>query len=226
MDRNLRSQDRGPVRSRLASLILGLALAVVALPSCAPTFSELQSARLAGPGRWEVTPSYSSVSFSDEGEREKVQDHFGAQLATGLSDRTDLRFRYEYVDVDGEAVHAFGMGPKFGLRPERIAFYIPVGMAFGQDLEPGDLLQIHPTVLVTLPITPQVDVNASGKAILWKDRDIDDLLAFNLGLGIGPDLRKWVFRPEAGVLVNPGEDGRFWHLSAGFTYYVGEGGRR
>ncbi len=43
----------------------------------------------------------------------------------------------------------------------------------------------------------------------WFDRDNDDLFAFNVGLGLSNDLTKWVLRPEAGVLVNPGEDGTF-----------------
>ncbi len=192
-----------------------------ALQACAPTFSELQSARLAGPGRVEITPSYSSTSFSSEGESEKVQDHFGVQLATGLSDRVDLRFRYEYIDVEGEAVHVVGMGPKIRLVPDRVAFYLPVGTALADGLESGETFQLQPTALFTHPVSDQFELTASGKALLWVDRSNDDLLAFNLGAGISQDLNRWAIRPEGGILINPGEDGRFWHFSVGFTYYAG-----
>jgi len=210
-------------RNRGGKVPLLAALGVASLlPGCAPTFSDLQSARLAGPGRVEVTPSYSSVTASGEGESVKVQDHFGVQLATGVSDKVDMRFRYEYVDLDGDGIHVVGAGPKFGLVQDRFAFYLPLGTGFANGVQSSDLLQIQPTALFTLPVSPQFEVTASGKAILWKDRDIDDLLAFNLGAGLSNDLDRWAIRPEAGILVNPGEDGRFWHLSMGFTYYAGE----
>jgi len=193
------------------------------LPACAPTFSELQSARLAGPGRVEVTPSYSSVSFSEDGETDKVQDHVGIQLATGLSDGVDLRFRYEYIDLDADGIHVVGMGPKFGLIRDRAALYLPVGTGIGADVQSGDLFQFQPTALYTLPVSSQFELTASGKAILWLDRDVDDLLGFNLGAGISSDLTKWAIRPEGGILINPGEEGRFWHVSVGFTYYADRG---
>jgi hypothetical protein len=196
------------------------------LPACAPTFSELQSAKLVGPGRLEVTPSYSSVSWSNEGESEKVQDHVGLQLATGVSDRTDLRFRYEYIDMEGSAVHVLGAGPKFGIVPDRVAFYVPVGTALGDDVETSESFQVQPTALFTLPVSNQVEVTASGKALLWVDRDNDDLLAFNLGGGLSSDLSKWAVRPEGGILINPGEDGKFFHFSIGFSYFADFGGRK
>lgn len=206
-----------PYRSLLFSLFF-------LLPACAPTFSELQSARLAGKGRVEVTPSYTSTTISNEGESEKVQDHMGVQLATGVSDNVDLRFRYEYISVDGEgtdAIHVVGVGPKFGFGGGKAAFYIPVGTALADGVEAGEALQVHPTLLYTHPFSSKFELTGSGKALLMKDRDIDDLVAFNLGAGISSDLSKWAVRPEAGVLINPGEDGRFWHFSVGFTYYAG-----
>ena len=195
------------------------------LPSCAPTFSELQSAKLAGKGRVEITPSYTSTTFSDEGESDKVQDHVGIQFATGVSDNVDLRFRYEYISVDeegGSSVSVVGIGPKFGFGEGKAAFYVPVGTAFGGGADAGEALQVHPTLLYTYPFSSQFELTGSGKALLMVDRDNDDLVAFNLGAGISSDLSRWALRPEAGILLNPGEDGRFWHFSVGFTYYAGQ----
>ncbi len=131
---------------------LGVIICAVALGACAPTFSDLQSARLAGPKRVEITPSYSSVSFSNEGEREKVQDHVGVQVATGISERTDLRLRYELITLgDGESstIHVLGAGPKFSLAKDRAAFYVPIGFAFGSDIETSETFQVQPTLLLT-----------------------------------------------------------------------------
>jgi hypothetical protein len=190
------------------------------LPACAPTFSELQSAKLVGPGRVEITPNYSSVSYTED-HTDKVQDHFGIQFATGVSEKADIRFRYEYIDVkNANGVHVVGAGPKFSLVPDQFALYVPVGTGLGEDVQSGDLLQIQPTALFTGTLSPHVELTVSGKAILWFDRELDDYLAFNLGAGISKDLSEWAIRPEAGVLVNPGDDGAFWHLSIGFTKYV------
>jgi hypothetical protein len=207
-----------PWSGRIAAL--GVLASCCLIPACAPTFSELQSARLAGPGRVEVTPSYSSTFFSGDGETEKAQDHFGVQLATGVSENVDLRVRYEYIKIEDDGIHVVGLGPKFSLARDRAAFYIPVGTAIEEDIQSGDLFSFHPTFLYTQPFSPSFELTASGKAILWVDRDIDDYLGFNLGAGISSDLTKWAIRPEGGILINPGEEGSFWHVSVGFTYYA------
>lgn len=58
---------------------------------------------------------------------------------------------------------------------------------------------------------------------MWLNGDgADNLLAFTVGLGVSPDLSRWAFRPEVGMLINPGEEGSFWHFSLGFSRTVGE----
>jgi hypothetical protein len=64
-------------------------------------------------------------------------------------------------------------------------------------------------------------VIATGKVIYpFAADDPEALVALNLGLGLGPHER-WVVRPEIGFLWNPGEDGRYMHLSLGFSYLFG-----
>lgn len=197
---------------------------LVVTTGCAPTFSDLQSARLVGPGRLEVTPSYSYVQVAADGEREKLQQNFGVQLATGVSERVDARARYEIVKIGAKYVSIVGAGPKLGFGSDRAALYTPIGFAFGSEIEASKTFQIQPTLLLTFPVNRNVEVNAGGKALVWFDRSNEDLLAFNLGLGLSQDLEEWAFRPEAGVMVNPGESGSFWHFSVGFTRFVGLGG--
>jgi hypothetical protein len=205
-------------RSPLAPALLFVA----ATAGCAPTFSELQSARLAGMERVEMTGSYSYVGFSADGESEKVSDQFGFQLASGIARSVDLRLRYERVAVEDadEGVNILGVGPKIGLVRDRVAFYVPIGFAFGGDIDSSETWQIHPTLLGTLPVADQVEVNGSAKVLFPFESDIDTTLAFNLGLGIG-NFERLVLRPEVGFLINPGEDGHFRHFSIGLTYYAG-----
>jgi hypothetical protein len=189
--------------------------------ACAPPFSELQSARLAGTDRVELTGSYGSVSFSDDDETEKVQNQYGVQLATGISNAVDARLRYERItadDGDG-ALNVLGFGPKVRLMPDRFALYVPVGFAFGEDVDVSETWQIHPTLLATVPVVDMVEVNGSAKLLIPFESDFDTTVAFNLGLGIG-DMNRIVVRPEVGFLFNPGEDGYFRHFSIGLTYYA------
>ncbi len=204
-------------------LLVGL---TVLFPGCfAPVFSDLQSAKLVGPGNLEVTPSFSSVSFSSEGESRDVQNHLGIQAGLGVSSIMDFRGRYEHISVDqGESesfgVNVLGFGPKFSLVKDWVAFYVPVGFAFGEGIEVSDSWQVHPTLLLTLPVSKYIELNPSAKILIPFQDEKDILVAFNLGAGISTNLEKLAIRPELGFLINPGESGSYMHLSIGFTYYT------
>jgi hypothetical protein len=183
--------------------------------ACAPVFSDLQSAKLVGKGRVEATPSFSTVSASDSGH---VQDHAGLQLATGVHDRVDLRLRYERVWVEDGGVNVLGFGPKVQLFRNYAALYVPVGFAFGGDIDSGRTWAVHPTLLLTGQVHPNVELNWSGKYLVPLGADgADDLLAFNLGLGLGPANGRWAIRPEFGWLLDPGDEGHFTQFSIGFS---------
>jgi hypothetical protein len=192
---------------------------------CAPPFSELQSAKLVDEGEFEIGGHYSAVSWNYEGEGDKVQDNVGVQLAFGVAETMNLRFRYEYINVGGFDddmdlnAHVFGFGPKFSLAEDIVALYVPVGFATGEDISTEDTWQLHPTIIVTSTQGRVLELNASVKYILTFAEDQDDLMAFNLGLGLSPDLEKYAIRPEGGVLINPGEDGYYWHFSVGLSFY-------
>ena len=215
------------------TLIMVLIVSFVFLPSCAPVFSDLQSARLAGPGRIELTPSYSAVSASSEGETEHIQDHYGVQAAVGVASFLDFRVRYERIEVDVEngepfGVNVLGFGPKFGLVKDWLALYLPVGFAFGEDIEVSETWQFHPTVLFSIPFNKYVELNTSAKALIPLQQDKDTLLAFNVGFGLSSNLNRWAIRPEIGFLYNPNSEsnGHYMHLSIGFTYRFDAIGKR
>ena len=198
-----------------------LGLIALSAGGCAPPFSEMQSAKLVDEGEFEIGGHYSAVSYSYEGESEKVQDNIGVQLAYGAGERINLRFRYEYISVDDLDVtaHVFGFGPKFSLTEDIIAFYVPIGFGTGDDIVTDDTWQLHPTLLVTTTHGGVLEFVSSIKYILTFAGDQDDLLAFNIGLGLSPDLSRYAIRPEGGLLINPGEDGFYWHFSVGLSIY-------
>ena len=200
---------------------------------CAPVFSDLQSAKLVGRDRVEITPAYTYVKSStasttspvpppgsgglaQEEYSSKVQDEFGLQLATGIHDRVDLRARYVYV----EGVNVLGFGPKVGLVRDKVAVYLPVGFAFGENTEAGKSWQFHPTLLLTAPVNRNVELIASAKALIPFSEG-DTTFAFNFGAGFG-DLDRWAIRPEIGFLVDPGESGHYTQFSLGLTFFAGQ----
>jgi hypothetical protein len=81
------SPGLGP-RPTTPSLILLLCLAA-SPPGCAPVFSGLQSAKLVGKHKLELTPSYSRVYWSGDGDSEHLQSHLGVyyHASLGLSFR-------------------------------------------------------------------------------------------------------------------------------------------
>jgi len=189
----------------LSSLvILLLLICIFASFSCfAPAFSELQSARLVGPGNAEIIPSYSRI----HGESEHVQDHYGIQAGVGILKRLDLRIRYEHASVNpGEdenfGVNMLGFGPKLGLVPNWLAIYVPVGFAYGKDIEASETWQVHPTLLATLPLSKHFEINTSAKALIPLQKGNDPMYAVNFGVAISSDVRRWAVRPEIGYLFN------------------------
>ena len=120
---------------------------------------------------------------------------------------------------------ALAAGPKIGLVPDRVALYAPVGLGFGGDLSTSNSWMFHPTVLFTIPVSPQFEINPSAKAQIWLNNEgADNLVAFNLGFGIGSDVTRLAFRPEVGVLVDPSGAGHAWHFSLGLSRTTRSGG--
>lgn len=215
--------------SRSARVACFTFVVLLFLIGCAPPFSAMQSAKLAGKGRFEITPFFSTVSFSAEGQTEHVQYEYGFQGAYGLADIIDLQLRYEIVGVEYEdpytgslsgSANVIGIGPKIGVIRDVCAFCLPIGFAFGGDIdEMSETWQIHPTLILTLPIGNVFELSPSSKVLIPISGDQDILVAFNFGAGISSNLRKWALRPELGFLISPGDEGHFTHFSIGITMY-------
>ena len=202
----------------MKAILLSMIIVLVLTYSCAPVFSDIQSARLVGKGNFEATPNFTTTSQTFEGESDHIQNHYGLQLGYGLSKRIDLRARYEYIglDSDGGSTNVFGIGPKVSLLKDRIAAYLPVGFAFGGDVEGIDEVEVQPTLLFTIPVGKNIEINPSVKGIISNEF----YMAFNLGLGLSTNPNKYVIRPEYGILLNPGESGRYGQFSIGATIYM------
>lgn len=201
-----------------------IAIALLLLTqSCAPVFSELQSARMAGEGRVEMTPHFSSTSVAEDGDSDGVQNHFGLQLAVGASPKIDLRFRYENVWIKGDGifdgVSLLGFGPKFSLIADRLALYTPIGTAIGEGIT--DSWQFQPTVFFTQPVLPnKIDFTIAPKYVIPFCKDCNQYFAFNTSVAISSDLSRWALRPEFGMLFAE-DNSKATHISIGMSFFLG-----
>jgi hypothetical protein len=170
----------------------------------AQVLSNLQSAKVVGRDRLEITPGYSSGP------------QFGVQVATGVAEGIDLRGLY----VRTEGSNLVGFGPKFTLVKDKVALALPVGFFFGQGIEPGKAGYAQPALLFTAPVNRHVEWNAAG-TVLFAFSDSFTLVALNFGGGFG-DLDRWAIRPEIGFLFYPGESGHSLQFSIGVTLFAGK----
>jgi hypothetical protein len=205
-------------------IVIGLCAAA---PAClVPPFSTLQDAKLVGPGKVEVTPFYSSIGASSEGETKHMQDDFGVQAEAGIFRWLDVGFRYEYLRHldsgdrydDSFDAHIVAAGPKFSLVKNRLSVALPVGFAFGV----GVTWEFQPTILFTLPVGSVVDINVSAKALIPVQSEGNTLYAVNFGLGIKPGEKALTLRPEAGLLFDTEGEGFYFHLSLGLSFRFGK----
>ena len=204
------------VRNGRAAFVAAALLFISA--GCTAPFSEFQGARMSGKGNGDLTASYSGVIVSGE----EIQDQFGLQGAYGVTDDLDLRVRYERIGVkdwDVGPFNALAFGPKIALNRDRAAIYVPVGFGFGEDMETADTWELHPTLLLTQPISTVLEVNLSIKGLLsLAENGPDPRLAFNVGFGIGPDDSRVILRPEAGLMVFTDGGDPFYHVGLGLSF--------
>ncbi len=198
--------------------IVSLMAFAAGLAGCSAPFSEFQDARTVGKGGWELSGNYSGVFVNDT----KLQDQFGAQGAFGITDDVDFRARYERIDVedsDSNPFEVYGFGPKISIRRDRQAIYLPIGFATGHRVSTKETWEAHPMMLFTKPLGPGFDWNSSIKVMIpLASGGADPRGAINVGFGIGPADRRFVFRPEAGMMVYFNNfDNLYYHAGIGVS---------
>ncbi|WP_296697856.1 hypothetical protein [Algoriphagus sp.] len=202
------------------SQIIGIVLCfLVTLPSCAPVFSDLQSARTLGKGQFEATPFYTNTGKDSEF---KGVSHVGANLGLGLSEKIDVRARIERNWYNGEEDTGYtivGIGPKFSVIENRISFFLPVGRALGEGT--NQTWQMQPTVFLTQPIIKEkLEFTLAPKYLFNFCEDCSGNFATNFGISASKDFSKYAWRAEYGRIFSDG--GGIGQLSIGISFVLGK----
>ncbi len=200
---------------------MNLAGYLLCLSGCVPVFSDLQSARNVGQGMVEVTPGISRHYIVGSDNSENIQQNVGVQLAYGLTSRLDFRLRYEFLrnGFGSSGARVVGLGLKYGILPDVLAIYVPVGGIINLDYEER-YFQTQPTLLLTLPVLAnKLELNTAAKSIFYLEDGSNMNLAWNIGLGMSSNLKKWALRPEYGRLYELRSTGApYSQFSLGFSW--------
>ena len=208
--------------------------------NCAPITSDMQSAKLTGKGGIELTLDKGSLDYESEGDGElsDIQDNFGLLFAYGLSEKLDIRGRYEGIKINdlegsGDEPLEFSLmrvGLKYGILKNKLALYLPYSIYYNSEGESGPKT-LEPTLFYTKTIKDAFELSPSAKVILPMDDEMnDDLgLAFNLGFGLNPgrllkkvEFEKAVLRAEWGIYLPTDSEGTAWysHSTIGLSYKI------
>jgi len=134
-------------------------------------------------------------------------------------EREERDHRVLLADPHIDPVNIFGIGPKWALDTDHVAIFLPVGFAFGEDIESSRSWEFHPTLFTTQRVHDNVEINLSVKLLMGLDHEAPDhRVAANVGLGIGPDRASLIFRPEVGIMFSTGGSDPLYHLGLGFSF--------
>lgn len=216
-----------------------LIITSVFFSSCAfaPVNNQSEKAATLKKGNFELAGSFSNYSGGGAGGFENTNNNFGARFGYGVTDRFDLKIRYEkLIPTDGfrgsgvfdegdiTRVNYFGVLPKFALVPQKLSLLVPVShYGFKEQIEGkeknGALNSIAPQILYTATSRKnKTDFSFGFKAdCLFNDEGgAGVLLGTTLGAGFSSDLDKWAVRPEVGALFIAG--GAFVSYGIGVQY--------
>ena len=173
------------------------------------------------PGQVEVTPTVSPVFLSEDGDTTHISNEFGARASVGVTSRVNVTAGYnrtQTIEIETESFgfNTIAFGPKFSLVPERLAVAVPVGFAFGDEVDTTRSWQIHPALLMTVPINEHFDFNPAVRFLIPTCDGCETLIAVHGGFGVRTSGR-FTLRPEVAVIFNPGEDGVVWTFGFGVS---------
>ena len=207
--------------------------------SCAfaPVNNQYEKAGTLKKGNLELAGSITGYSFTGGGESASSNNNFGFRVGYGISDKFDLKFRYERLipaagfnsDFNGDeeikGINYFTIVPKIALIPEKLSLLVPVSHysykeVFNGEEVTGNLNSITPQLIYTLSNTKnKADFSFGLKGdFLFGDGSGSLLLGTTVGAGFSTDLNKWAIRPEIGASYIGGA--AFLSYGIGFQFII------
>lgn len=223
---------------KTATTIISIVVISATLFSCAfaPINNQYEKAGTLKKGNIELSGNYTSYSITGDGESAKSNDNVGFRAGYGLSDKFDIKIRYErLVPAKGfedggfndeiKGINYISIVPKIALIPEKLSLLIPLSHYSYKDLYNGEVTKeklnsIAPLLIYTISNNRnKADYSFGLKAdYIFGNDGGTVLLGTTIGAGFSNDLRKWAIRPELGAIFPGG--GAILSYGIGFQFII------
>jgi hypothetical protein len=208
------------MRIRHLPILIGLSsFLCTSCVSVTPVLNSYEKAGTLGSGNAEAAVSYTGYNTSAYERSAHSHNNYGFRAGYGLSDRFDLKVRYErFASVlsGGErapATNYFSLIPKVALVPRHLSLSVPISRyTYNEVIEAKTYSrevnsiasQVHFTY--TAPGN-KVDLTGGLKAdFVYGQRgsqsEHDLLLSTSVGAGFSTNVDQWAIRPEVGFLYS------------------------
>lgn len=221
------------MKKTLFSLVSVVLLAVL-LTSCASTLpvnSYYEKAGTLQKGGVELMGSVTGYSVSHYGRTEAASKGGGLRAGYGVSDRFDLKLRYEHQSVtsnfDGRLKESsmISIVPKYAAVPGVISLAMPISWYSNRN-EAYEVkyretyTALSPMLLFTFTGTSnRADLTMGLKSDLIFGKESTMYIGSFIGAGFSSDLDKWAIRPEIGVSTALSRE-YFWNFGIGFQWML------
>ena len=184
-------------------------------------FNTLQSAKLLSKNELAIAPECATVLYTHSNNLKEASNSLGLQCGYGFSGFFNLYARYSRLQLSdyGVGYNYISIDPKFRLLEDVIAFSLPAGFYFGEDVDYSNSVNLAPSLFFTFTINKYVDLTAAPELIMFLP-SFSTLAAVNANACIHCFSNRILVVPEVGYAVRPHAGDRFFYLSVGMTYKI------
>ena len=118
------------MKNQLFFLSISIAFIFLGSACVAPVNSSYESAYTLGKGNKEVMGLYTHYIAAADGETEKSNDNFGFRAGLGVTENSDVKFQYIYLNSaieDGINANYLSLAYKFSILKNYISASLPIG---------------------------------------------------------------------------------------------------
>lgn len=199
-----------------------------------PINNNFETAKTLKKNEIEIQGSASHAhSIPKESKEPLFSSSFGGQIGYGLTDKFDLKIRYEKIltgvvtdelsffaklfpTENAYGVNYIAITGKYSLIENKLAVMLPLSYYYIAD--EYRLYALSPTIIKTHEINEYMDLSYSGAIKLFTDTEYVQFgTGVNIGIGLNNASNKWSVRPEIG-LQYVHDDGFAYNMGIGFQY--------
>ena len=215
----------------MKKLLLVLACSLFFLMSYSQVLSPVfNDARLLSKRQFKAGIGYSALGFALKSDRTGYLNSIDVQGSYGLSEVVNLGLRYQQSWYASEMFQEWAASYLFAsanisLKKGRISLLLPLGTRFTSVSEDRPYFEFSPTLLFTIPVTPQISFNPAVElGFPFCEYCTTSFLSADLGVGITPTENLTFFAEYD--LVYAFKDfgtGHYYMFNAGISYkFAGE----